>query len=616
MDILLDSTLLLGMSFALAVFLTAIVRFIAKRFGWLDHPQEDRWHSIPTAQYGGAALFATAITVVFSLVELDAPILWVIMGGTVVFGGAIYDDLKGIKPWMKITTQTIAAICIIKAGLILGGPVVGLSLLILSIQILYIVGLLNVVNLIDGMDGLASGIVAISAFCTAGLSLIYGDTFGLQVSILVTGIALGFLIHNYPPARIFMGDCGSQLLGYLLAVATISVSMHLQPAPKLVRILAAGSLTAVPILDALFVSVLRLSVKQSLTRGGNHHMMHKLVLAGFSERKTILILYLVTAAFGAIALVVYVDYQLFLVFFGFAIFMFVMLELLLVQQAGFLPGRNGDAADQSNRMRLVSVLRRIDPFPKIVADIVIVASAIIIAQYLSGAVGIGESISMVTIGTAILIKLFIFAVFGIYNNSMFRYAGTPEFILVSMAIVTGSIVLGLTALIFSPLVSFGPRLVFIDAVLSLLGIVGIRTCFRVFRHVIASQSSTKYRVLVYGAGDRGIAAVRFLRFSKKKQMTPIGYIDDDPGKVGKVIYGLRVLGDKNSINDIHESVHFDELVISSNKICTACAEQISELCQQIGSKCSRLVIELEDVVGIGAPIPDDSQISVLVEELV
>ena len=200
--------------------LTPLVMRLAHRMGWLAYPKADRWHARPTALMGGIAIYAAAIlaAMVFAGSTLPWPI-WA--GATIMFVTGLLDDLKNIRPAAKIVAQVTATGLLLYAGYSFGqGWPLWVSF---PLTFFWIIGITNAINLLDNMDGLAAGIAAITAVVLAAFAAFMGEGATVGVAITVAGAAAGFLVFNFNPARIFMGDSGSLFLGYMLAALAVVI---------------------------------------------------------------------------------------------------------------------------------------------------------------------------------------------------------------------------------------------------------------------------------------------------------------------------------------------------------------------------------------------------------
>jgi len=319
-------------SAAVALLATPLVRRLALRFGAIDRPSDRKVHPKPTPTLGGLAIWAACIAglgVAWALSPFDALFqassepLGVALAGTVIVVLGSYDDLRGLSVPAKIAGQVLAAGLLILSGVqLVYFWVPGLGILSLGpdlavpLTLLWVLAMINAVNLIDGLDGLASGVVAIAALAFLAYTIPAGDralgvpTPASLFSVVVAGAALGFLPHNFNPARIFMGDSGSMLLGLVLAAATISgVGQTVDPtttdlAALAIPVLIPLLVLAVPFTDVLWAIGRRVRRRKAVYRPDKEHIHHRLLDIGHSHRQAVLLMYLWSALVAASALAI------------------------------------------------------------------------------------------------------------------------------------------------------------------------------------------------------------------------------------------------------------------------------------------------------------------------
>jgi UDP-GlcNAc:undecaprenyl-phosphate GlcNAc-1-phosphate transferase len=287
-------------AFGLALIVTPLVGGLARRWRIVARPQSDRWHKQPTALLGGVAIFLSSAAVLFTLGAPDSRLFRILAAGSVVFGVGLVDDLKRIKPLHKLLGQIAAA------GLLLWGENApawtGCHYVDLAIALFWLVGITNAVNLLDNMDGLAPGTAVLAALFMAWQFLLVEKTREAQW-LGVVGAALGgFLVYNFKPAAIFMGDCGSLPVGFFLAgmamelVSTVPGERNWASAGVPICVLI------VPIFDTTLVTILRTRAGRSIFQGGRDHASHRLVAPGLTEPRAVGILYGWSVAGGFVAL--------------------------------------------------------------------------------------------------------------------------------------------------------------------------------------------------------------------------------------------------------------------------------------------------------------------------
>ncbi len=329
----LQAYLLVGTTAAGVTFLaTPVVRRLAVRIGAVVQPDERRVHDRATPTLGGIAMYVGFIAAMVVAWQMDAfggifsgrnsEPLGVVLAATIMLLVGVADDLKEWSAPAKVAGMVLAASVLALLGVtMLYFRIPFLDLVVLSpdfqylIGVLWVLGMANAINLIDGLDGLAAGIVAIAAGTfflygnrLADVQLIDAANLGPLIAIIVAGICVGFLPHNFNPARIFMGDAGALLLGLLMAASTIVVGGRVnQPfsgqtyfffAPLFIPLVILG----VPIVDTLFAIVRRAVRRRGVTDADREHLHHRLMRLGHGQRRSVLILWLWTAILSGFVL--------------------------------------------------------------------------------------------------------------------------------------------------------------------------------------------------------------------------------------------------------------------------------------------------------------------------
>jgi UDP-GlcNAc:undecaprenyl-phosphate/decaprenyl-phosphate GlcNAc-1-phosphate transferase len=292
---------------ALVLVLTPLVARLAPLIGGLDDKADrPRVHRGAIPRVGGVAIVAAILVPTAVLIDLDGAYLGIFIGTLLVAVLGLLDDIRGVSPTAKLVGVTLVALI----------PVIGYEVTFARVTlpglgdfdlgwtaypltVLWIAFLANLVNLIDGMDSLAAGIVAIAAGSFAILSASFGRVDAAVLSAVVCGATLGFLYHNYHPAKIFMGDSGALALGFLLA--TLAVDGVLKTAAA-ITLVAPLLVLAVPILDTSFVVLKRLKYRRPPWRADHNHFYHRFMRIGFSQRRTAAYLHLWALMMAAYAL--------------------------------------------------------------------------------------------------------------------------------------------------------------------------------------------------------------------------------------------------------------------------------------------------------------------------
>ena len=289
-----------GTAFSVSLVLSECLRRLLTRWVVLDRPNGERWHRTPRPRLGGVAIFAAFLIAgsLFGEHPLPRAMYGLLAGAAFVFVWSLIDDLWRLPNGAKLPLLVLTGIIPPAFGFSFPTP---WPLWGAVITALWVTGVTNAVNWLDNMDGVAAGVVAIAATTFLALSVISGNGLAAIMALALGGAVLGFLARNFPPAKIFMGDCGSGVLGYLLAVTGVLIASGMaSPFPR--PIFAAVFALGVPLLDTALVAIQRVMHGRSILVGGKDHLAHRLVTLGFSEREVVAVLYALAVATGSVAM--------------------------------------------------------------------------------------------------------------------------------------------------------------------------------------------------------------------------------------------------------------------------------------------------------------------------
>lgn len=333
--------------------LVPLAKKLAVKLDAIDYPDERRVNQTPIPRLGGIAIIG-GIAISLFIVWLGSYFfgwrtpfsghpgltinyLWTIIGMLFMFGVGLIDDVFDLRALVKLGGQIIAATIVTFSGVLLssihnpfGSGFIEFGWLAYPITIFYLVAFANIINLIDGLDGLASGITMISAFTIFVFAVLTNRFDAAIISIAVAGACIGFLRYNFYPASIFMGDSGALFLGFSLGIASLlAVTRAALFVSLLVPILAAG----IPIMDTFFAIIRRLRAHESIIAADKGHIHHKLLQAGFSQRKTVLIMWVWTAILALCGIFIteavgFARIPFFIIILGVTIYVVVKLQLL------------------------------------------------------------------------------------------------------------------------------------------------------------------------------------------------------------------------------------------------------------------------------------------------
>ncbi len=287
--------------FAAVVGITPITRRLAFRYGVLDQPSSRKVHQSPTPLMGGLAIYAALVLALlffsppFYIVEFGA----IMAGATWLVLLGFVDDRNGMRPWIKMAGQVLAGVVLVLAGIQIHA--FSSDVLNVGLTLFWIVGITNAMNFQDNMDGLAAGITAIASAFFFVMAVREELTLVSSLAAALAGASVGFLIYNFSPASTFMGDMGSMVLGFLLAVLAIKLDFSATPDLQVVTSAVPVVVLGFPIFDMVLVVFTRLRERRSPMQGGKDHTSHRLVTLGISQRTAVLVLYGACIVFGSIA---------------------------------------------------------------------------------------------------------------------------------------------------------------------------------------------------------------------------------------------------------------------------------------------------------------------------
>lgn len=297
--------LTLVLAFVASILLTPLVKILAIRIGAVDRPNYRKVHARIMPRLGGLAIFGAFLIGYFVLRPDDKTAPFIIVGALMIIITGVLDDMFEITAKAKLLGQLIAAGIVIYGGLDIEfiklpfGGELDFGYLNIPLTILWIVGITNAINLIDGLDGLAAGVSTIALVTIAGMALMMGNVFVFSMAALLAVSTLGFLFYNFHPAKIFMGDTGALFLGFMISVLALMGFKNITVISLVIPIIMLG----VPISDTFFAIVRRLRMKQPLSAPDKSHLHHCLLNVGFTHRQTVLIIYALAAMFGVAALI-------------------------------------------------------------------------------------------------------------------------------------------------------------------------------------------------------------------------------------------------------------------------------------------------------------------------
>jgi UDP-GlcNAc:undecaprenyl-phosphate/decaprenyl-phosphate GlcNAc-1-phosphate transferase len=289
-----------------SILITPLVKKLAFRLGATDRPNDRKVHEKIMPRLGGLVIYISFMLGLFIMSPNSPHHFGIMAGGLVIVLTGLLDDIYELSARIKLGTQIAAALLAILWGgvqvsfinLPFGGMLEfgGFSFMI---TLLWIVGVTNAINLIDGLDGLAAGVSSIALISVSGMAIIMGNAYVMTVGFLLLVSTLGFLMYNFYPAKIFMGDTGALFLGYMIAVLSLLGFKGVTFISFIIPIIILG----VPMTDTIFAIVRRLVKKTPLSAPDKSHLHHCFLNLGFTHRQTVLMIYAISALFGLAAFI-------------------------------------------------------------------------------------------------------------------------------------------------------------------------------------------------------------------------------------------------------------------------------------------------------------------------
>lgn len=299
--------MIIFVTFLTSALLVPLVKKAAEHVGAMDIPNARKAHTVPTPRMGGLAIFGAFLLGYMLFARMSIQMLSILISGFIVVLTGVFDDVKPVSAKVKFLLQIVAACIVVFYGKISLNHIdmLGINIdfpvpLNYIISIIFIVGITNAINLIDGLDGLASGVSSIYFATIAIIAFIINKMQGLDtiLSLIMLGSTLGFLLHNFHPAKIFMGDTGSLFLGFTISV----IALLGFKATTLTSLIIPIVILAIPIFDTALAIFRRLIKGEKITAPDKDHFHHQLLKMKFGVRSTVLIIYAINILFASVSI--------------------------------------------------------------------------------------------------------------------------------------------------------------------------------------------------------------------------------------------------------------------------------------------------------------------------
>lgn len=580
-------------AFLLAVLLTYTVRPLATMVGAVATPKEDRWHRGTIPLMGGLAITGAFLAVVPLLPALSWR-AWILIGGAAVLAAVgLLDDFRPLRPQVKFITQLVVTAVVVAGGVQL--TITGVSALDQLITLVWLVGVTNAFNLLDNMDGLSAGIGFIAAAFRCYFFLADGNLEGALLAATLCGALAGFLLFNFQPASIFMGDTGSLFIGMLVGGLNVMGPFPYSRGTVAVLLLPV-LLLLVPLFDTAFVTVARTLAGRSVAQGGRDHTSHRLVALGLSERGAVLSLWAMACGSGMVAVLSY----------RYGLPYTATLVGLLLAGLAVLAVKLGLQRVYPHRVGTTGVIRVLTDFQykkqiaTIVLDLTLVALAYYSAYLLrfEGSLEAELPVFSASILTVLALHAVMLGVFGVYQDS-WRHAGIRDLSYLALAAAAGTAASVLAVLVQYRFEGYSRAVFAIHWLLVTSFLCGSRVLFRALGEVLRTERPEGPRTVIYGAGAGGVMVLREARSNDELDWVVIGFIDDDRQKFRTNVHGVPVLGGLEQVAALIASGTVAQVVVATTAVPPERLETLTRLCGEAGVRTLVASLQFREAPGSG-----------------
>ncbi|MDM8552033.1 glycosyl transferase [Desulfobacterales bacterium HSG2] len=588
----------------------------------MAYPVKERWHKKPTALLGGIAIYLGAAIPLFYTADFGTilphvifqfpawmpgasvppplpsinAVIWI--GMTFLFILGLVDDFRQIKPQTKLVGQILVASMVTFLGFRLHWFV---SLTLDTIvTIVWIVGVTNAFNLIDNMDGLCAGIGLIAALYLAALFSGGEMSTAVIAAVTLAGALAAFLIYNFNPASIFMGDCGSLFIGFALSMLSLYYCQLPDVRNPMSVYVVPVMILMVPILDTTMVTLIRLLSGRKASVGGKDHTSHRFVLMGFSEKGAVLSLYGIGTISGLAALFVSKSDTLTSPAVIIPLALSVLLMGVWLAQLRVYPEKE------------FSVLRD-RPYTPVLIELTYKRQILLVgldfcliafSYYLSYRIRFQADdflfyfkVFLHSLPAVIACKFTAFFVTGVYRG-IWRYMSTTDVFTYLKASLFATLLSVVTVTYIYRFQDFSKGIFLIDWLLTTGLLLGTRGFFRISADTMSRKTLSGETVFIYGAGRGGEILLREILNNRKHNIKPVGFIDDDPLKTGKKLQGYPILGVFRDIDTFFEKHRVSGMLISFRDEDSENLDAVKKFCRKNDLFLKHFSIDLTDIIRV------------------
>ncbi|MCS4486401.1 glycosyltransferase family 4 protein [Staphylococcus americanisciuri] len=300
---------LITVSMIVSLIATPIVIAVSKKLDIVDKPNFRKVHTQPISMMGGAVILIAFFIGIWLGHPIERETKPLLLGAIVIYIVGLIDDLYDIKPVLKLLGQVVASSIVVMYGVTIDfislpmGPIIHFGWLSIPITIIWFVAIINAINLIDGLDGLAAGVSTIAYVTIAFIAILQGNIFIIMICSVQIGALLGFLVFNFHPAKIFLGDNGALLLGFIIGFVSLLGFKNI----TLISLFFPVVILAVPFIDTLFAMVRRVKKGQHIMQADKSHLHHRLLDLGYTHRQTVILIYSIAIMFSVVSVILYLS---------------------------------------------------------------------------------------------------------------------------------------------------------------------------------------------------------------------------------------------------------------------------------------------------------------------
>ena len=304
--------LLIAFTMIVSLIITPIIIAVSKKLDLVDRPNFRKVHTKPISVMGGTVILFSFLIGIWLGHPIEREVKPLILGAIIMYLVGLIDDIYDLKPYIKLTGQIVAALVVTLYGITIDfislpmGPTIHFGFLSIPITVIWIVAITNAINLIDGLDGLASGVSAIGLMTIGFIAILQANIFIIMICCVLLGSLIGFLFYNFHPAKIFLGDSGALMIGFIIGFLSLLGFKNI----TFIALFFPIVILAVPFIDTLFAMIRRMKKGQHIMQADKSHLHHKLLALGYSHRQTVLLIYSIAIMFSLSSVILYLSQPL------------------------------------------------------------------------------------------------------------------------------------------------------------------------------------------------------------------------------------------------------------------------------------------------------------------